>query len=75
MRAVAGWRTRPPTDAHTVERPFANFEEAFRAALDAFDEHGPSLADAGIEAIGHRVVHGGARFAEPAWSTTPWSRP
>ena len=50
---------------HTVERPFANFEEAFRAALDAFDEHGPSLTDAGIEAIGHRVVHGGARFAEP----------
>jgi acetate kinase len=50
---------------HTVERQFANFEAAFRAALDGFDEHGPSLANAGIEAIGHRVVHGGARFAEP----------
>jgi acetate kinase len=54
-----------PGGRHTVEQPFADFDEAFRAALDAFDEHGPSLAGAGIEAIGHRVVHGGARFAEP----------
>jgi acetate kinase len=51
---------------HTAERPFADFDEAFRAALDAFDEHGPSLAGAGVEAIGHRVVHGGDRFSEPA---------
>jgi acetate kinase len=50
---------------HTVERPFASFEEAFRAAVAAFDQHGPALVGAGIEAIGHRVVHGGARFAEP----------
>ncbi len=34
--------------------------------LDAFAAHGPSLQDAEVAAVGHRVVHGGARFAEPA---------
>ena len=28
--------------------------------------HGPSLAETPIAAVGHRVVHGGDRFAEPA---------
>ncbi len=50
---------------HRIERRFATFEEALAAALDAFDEHGPSLADAGLAAVGHRVVHGGSLFAEP----------
>jgi acetate kinase len=40
-------------------------DTALRAVLQAFDEAGPSLADAGLAAIGHRVVHGGDRFAEP----------
>ncbi|MFD2026472.1 acetate/propionate family kinase [Promicromonospora aerolata] len=38
---------------------------ALRLVLDLFDEAGPSLADAGITAVGHRVVHGGAVFTEP----------
>jgi acetate kinase len=50
---------------HTEERAFASFEEAFQAAVDAFEEHGPSLADARLVAVGHRVVHGGDRFTEP----------
>jgi acetate kinase len=50
---------------HTEERAFADHEEALQAALDAFEEHGPSLADAGVVAVGHRVVHGGERFSKP----------
>ncbi|MBC7291478.1 MAG: acetate kinase [Actinotalea sp.] len=36
-----------------------------RAVLDLFDEVGPSLAELGIAAVGHRVVQGGDRFTEP----------
>ncbi|WP_402461692.1 acetate/propionate family kinase [Isoptericola aurantiacus] len=39
--------------------------EALRLALGLFDEVGPRLADAGIYAVGHRVVHGGAEFSGP----------
>jgi acetate kinase len=41
-------------------------EAGLRAVLDAFAQSGPSLADAGLTAVGHRVVHGGDRFADPA---------
>ena len=37
----------------------------FALMLEAFDEHGPHLTDAPPVAVGHRVVHGGARFFEP----------
>jgi acetate kinase len=40
-------------------------EDALRAVLEAFDRQGPALADVGLVAVGHRVVHGGDRFAEP----------
>jgi acetate kinase len=32
--------------------------------LDAFESHGPSLTEHAPVAVGHRVVHGGARFFE-----------
>ncbi|MDF5754254.1 acetate kinase [Spongiactinospora sp. TRM90649] len=35
------------------------------AVLDAFKAAGPDLAAAPPAAVGHRVVHGGARFREP----------
>ena len=54
-----------PTGEHRDQRTIADHEEALRLALAAFDEHGPSLADAEIQAIGHRVVHGGDRFSAP----------
>jgi len=44
----------------------ASHEDALRAAMEAFETHGPDLADFELVAIGHRVVHGGSRFAEPA---------
>ena len=49
-------------DEHQEERRFGTFEEALQAALDAFDEHGPSLDRDSIAAVGHRVVHGGPGF-------------
>ena len=36
-----------------------------RVMLDAFAEHGPSDRRGTCVAVGHRVVHGGARFTEP----------
>jgi acetate kinase len=50
---------------HRTEREIANHEDALRAAMEAFTEHGPSLDEVDLEAVGHRVVHGGARFSEP----------
>jgi acetate kinase len=51
---------------HTSEREFPSVEEALEAVLGAFGTHGPSLQEAEVAAVGHRVVHGGARFAEPS---------
>lgn len=50
---------------HTEERPIADFEDALRSALDAFDRHGPAIDRDQLAAVGHRVVHGGDLFAEP----------
>ncbi|MEU4295543.1 acetate kinase, partial [Kribbella sp. NPDC026596] len=47
-------------------RSIPTHEDALRGAIDAFDSHGPSLADLGIAAVGHRVVHGGSRFSASA---------
>jgi acetate kinase len=52
-------------EAHRQEREVASHEDALRAAMDAFEEHGPSLEKTPIAAVGHRVVHGGQRFADP----------
>ncbi|ACQ81293.1 acetate kinase [Beutenbergia cavernae DSM 12333] len=45
--------------------PVADHGEALRAVLGLFDEVGPRLAEAGVVAVGHRVVHGGTRFSRP----------
>ncbi|PID53324.1 MAG: acetate kinase [Micrococcales bacterium] len=37
---------------------------ALRAAIGQFDRHGPDLAQAGIVAVGHRVVQGGEKFPD-----------
>ncbi|GAA4174763.1 acetate kinase [Gryllotalpicola koreensis] len=39
--------------------------QACRIMRNDFDTHGPSLDEHDLVAIGHRVVHGGARFFEP----------
>src|SRR6266498_415801 len=38
----------------------------FRAVVAAFAKTGPDLDEADLAGIGHRVVHGGERFTEPA---------
>ncbi len=50
---------------HTEERRVADFEDALRSALGAFDRHGPAIDRDTLTAVGHRVVHGGDLFAEP----------
>jgi acetate kinase len=39
--------------------PVANMEEALKSVIEAIVQYGP------IEAVGHRVVHGGESFQEP----------
>lgn len=58
------------TDAtYTRELPIADHTAGFREMLSAFDEYGPSLTESAPVAVGHRVVHGGARFFEPTLIT------
>ena len=56
------------------ERPIVDHDEAFAVMLALFAEHGPSLADHAPVAVGHRVVHGGARFHEPTLVTADVER-
>ena len=52
-------------EAFELTAPVADHAEACRLMRQAFDAHGPSLEESGLAGIGHRVVHGGARFFEP----------
>ena len=51
--------------SHAAAIACSTITEALAAVLQAFATHGPSLEDAGVAAVGHRVVHGGPRFTEP----------
>lgn len=58
------------TDAtYTRELPIPDHTAGFQVMLDAFASDGPSLDDQRPIAVGHRVVHGGARFFEPTLIT------
>lgn len=50
---------------YRTELPVADHDQAFAVMLEQFAEHGPSLAEHPPVAVGHRVVHGGARFFAP----------
>ncbi|MDE0546030.1 acetate/propionate family kinase [Microbacterium sp. C7(2022)] len=54
---------------HHNERPIPDHTAGFRAMIEAFSEYGPSLDDLAPVAVGHRVVHGGARFFAPTLIT------
>ncbi len=57
-------------DATTArDLPIADHTAGFQVMLDAFADHGPSLIRHPPLAVGHRVVHGGARFFEPTLIT------
>ena len=49
-----------------LTEPFSDHGVGLRRVLDLFAEVGPDLTDAGIVAVGHRVVQGGARYSGPA---------
>jgi len=42
-----------------------NHAVALEKVLDMFRQHGPNLDEAGIVAVGHRVVHGGTKYSAP----------
>ena len=50
---------------HDRELPVPDHEAAMHLLTGAFAEHGPDLAAVDLIAVGHRVVHGGADFADP----------
>lgn len=49
----------------TRDLPVPDHGEALRIVIGLFDDVGPSLAEVGIAAVGHRVVHGGDVFTAP----------
>ncbi|TFB77243.1 acetate kinase [Cryobacterium glaciale] len=51
------------------ELPIPDHTAGFAVMLEAFATHGPSLAVHAPVAVGHRVVHGGARFHQPTLVT------
>ena len=51
------------------ELPVPDHTAAFAVMLEAFATHGPDLDSNPPVAIGHRVVHGGDRFAQPTLIT------
>jgi acetate kinase len=57
--------------ARTATRELAvpDHTAAFAVMLDAFAAHGPDLDSNPPVAVGHRVVHGGDRFAQPTLIT------
>jgi acetate kinase len=57
---------RGPGGESEHEASIPTHEDALRAAIDAFGNYGPALTDIEIAAVGHRVVHGGSRFAAPS---------
>ncbi|GAB3398682.1 acetate kinase [Humibacter soli] len=67
---TTGHATHDTPDGHwerSLEIP--DHTAGFATMLDAFGEHGPSLETNPPVAVGHRVVHGGARFFEPTLVT------
>ncbi|MBM6699455.1 acetate kinase [Bifidobacterium pullorum subsp. saeculare] len=56
-------------EKHECEEPIANHTIGLKKVLGFFKEFGPNLDEAGIVAVGHRVVQGGSIFPKPALCT------
>ncbi|BDR52923.1 acetate kinase [Bombiscardovia nodaiensis] len=54
---------------HELEEPIHDHETGLKRVLDLFKQYGPDLNEAGIVAVGHRVVQGGSVFPKPALVT------
>lgn len=68
---IDGGAHRHAVDGRTHERSVDVPDHASAVALvtEAFATHGPDLATVRLLAVGHRVVHGGADFADPTLIT------
>ncbi|MGN7947422.1 acetate/propionate family kinase [Microbacterium sp. 22215] len=55
--------------SYDSERPVVDHDAAFAVMMEQFAEHGPLLDEHPPVAVGHRVVHGGARFYAPTLVT------
>ena len=56
-------------EAHSATGAIADHAVGLTLMRRMFAEAGNDLADAGVVAVGHRVVHGGPRFSAPALVT------
>jgi len=68
VRRLASAGEPAPTvldSTHRSQRTIADHDAAMTVMLEQFAEHGPQLAQHPPVAVGHRVVHGGARFFAP----------
>ncbi len=52
-----------------LDQPIEDHAVGLSLVIDMFNSHGPSLAEAGIRAVGHRVVQGGKYFDKAALIT------
>lgn len=56
-------------EKHELEEKVPDHATGLKRVLDFFKEFGPDLDEAGIVAVGHRVVQGGSTFPQPALAT------
>ena len=56
-------------EKHELEESIHDHEQGLKRVLGFFEEYGPKLSEAGIVAVGHRVVQGGSIFPNPALVT------
>lgn len=56
-------------EKHDFTEPIPDHRTGLKKVLSFFDEYGPNLQDAGIIAVGHRIVQGGWLFPQPALAT------
>ena len=56
-------------EKHKLSEPIHDHEQGLKRVLGFFKEYGPDLSEAGIVAVGHRVVQGGSIFPQPALVT------
>ncbi|MAU83367.1 MAG: acetate kinase [Gordonia sp.] len=52
-------------DVETVSAELPDHHAAIERAMRFFTDHGTDLRSAGLQAVGHRVVHGGRTFFRP----------
>lgn len=56
-------------EKHELEEKVPDHATGLKRVLGFFKEYGPDLDEAGIVAVGHRVVQGGSTFPQPALAT------